>query len=327
MTTPHEDPVLLSIGRLSEWTGVPVRTIRFWSDEGLVPSDRSGSGHRVYDAAAVARLDLVRTLRELGLGLDDVRAVLSRRRGVGEIAQAHVRALEIRIRELRAQRAVCVLLARTAAGSEPDERSVTLMNDLARLSAAERQNMIDEFVTEAFAGTDPAAPGAGIADGMRILPTELPEDPTPDQVSAWVELAELVRDPGFRARVREMAVAGAGTDGPEHADRQADPAAVAEHAGAALAAGVDPASAEAAAVLERIPGAAGLDAAARSRAADTVELFADRRVERYWALLGTLNGWPAREPAIPAFEWFAAALRAAPGAAPVGDGGQSSVQP
>ena len=120
-----------------------MRTLRFWSDEGLVPADRNGAGHRVYGPAAVARLDLVRTLRELGLGLDDVRAVLSRRRGVGEIAAAHVRALDDRIRELRAQRAVCALLARTGAGdTPPDERSVTLMNDLARLSAAQRQHLI-----------------------------------------------------------------------------------------------------------------------------------------------------------------------------------------
>ncbi|MBC3192899.1 MerR family transcriptional regulator [Pseudonocardia sp. C8] len=311
----HDRPVPLTIGHLARRTGVPVRTIRFWSDEGLVPSDRSSSGYRVYDAAAVARLDLVRTLRELGLGLDDVRAVLSRRRGVGEIAQAHVRALDGRIRELKAQRAVCVLLARTT--GEPDERSVALMNDLARLSAGERQALIDDFVTEVFAGADPAAPGAGIADGMRTLPSELPDDPTPEQVAAWVELAELVRDPDFRARCREMAVAG--TTEPAHAGRQADPAAVAEHAGAAEGAGVDPASPEAAEVLARIPGVAELDAGARSAMADTVELFSDRRVERYWALLGTLNGWPAREPVIPAFEWFAAALRAAPA--------QSSVQP
>ena len=44
--------------------------------------------------------------------------------------------------------------------------------------------------------------------------------------------------------------------------------------------------------------------------AEEIELFSDRRVERYWALLGVLNGWPAREPTVPAFEWFAAALRA-----------------
>ncbi|MFP5072542.1 MerR family transcriptional regulator [Pseudonocardia nantongensis] len=305
-TPTHDHPVLLTIGELARRTGVPVRTIRFWSDEDLVPSDRSASGHRVYDAAAVARLDLVRTLRELGLGLTEVRAVLSRRRGVGEVASAHVRALDGRIRELKAQRAVCALLART--GDHPDERSVTLMNDLARLSAGERQALIDEFVTEAFAGTDPDAPGAGIAEAMRSLPTELPDDPSPEQVGAWVELAELVRDPGFRARCREMAVAG--STEPVHHERQLDPAEVAEHAGPAEAAGVDPASAEAAAVLARISGVADLDAAARVRAAETIELFADRRVERYWTLLGVLNSWPRREPAIPAFEWVAAALRA-----------------
>lgn len=304
----QEFPARLSIGRLAERSGVPVRTIRFWSDEGLIPSERTDSGHRVYDAAAVARLDLVRTLRELGLGLDEVRAVLSRRRGVGEVASAHVRALDGRIRELKAQRAVCVLLARN--GEQPDERSVTLMNDLARLSAGERQALIDEFVTETFAGTDPDAPGAGIADGMRMLPSELPDDPTPEQVAAWVELAELVRDPAFRARAREMAVAGA--THPEHQERMADPAAVCEHAGAAQAAGVDPASAQAADVLARIPGVSELDAEARRCTADTIELFSDRRVDRYWTLLGRLNGWPERDPVIPAFEWFAAALRSAP---------------
>ncbi|WP_337831841.1 MerR family transcriptional regulator [Pseudonocardia sp. TMWB2A] len=321
MTAPRTDdhPVTLTIGQLARRSEVAVRTLRFWSDEGLVPADRNGAGHRVYGPAAVARLDLVRTLRELGLGLDDVRAVLSRRRGVGEIAAAHVRALDDRIRELRAQRAVCALLARTGAGDTlPDERSVTLMNDLARLSAAQRQHLIDDFVTETFAGIDDDAPGAGIATGMRSMPAELPDDPTPEQVGAWVELAELVADPGFRARCREMAVAGA--TAPEHREQQADPAAVAEHAGAALAAGVDPASPEAARVLARIPGVEGQDAAARARTADSVELFADRRVERYWTLLGVLNGWPAREPAVPAFEWFAAALRSAPA-------GQSSDQP
>ena len=198
--------VLLTIGELSRRSGVPVRTIRFWSDEGLVPpSDRSRSGYRRYDAVAVARLDLVRTLRELGMGLDDVREVLSRRRGVDEVASAHVRAIDEQIRSLRTQRAVCTLLARGV----HDEGEMILMNDLARLSAQQRQQMIDEFVAEAFAGVDGDAPGASIADGMRSLPTELPDDPSTEQVQAWVELGELVGDPSFRARCREMAVAGA----------------------------------------------------------------------------------------------------------------------
>ncbi|HYH31853.1 MAG TPA: MerR family transcriptional regulator [Pseudonocardia sp.] len=294
---------LLTIGQLARRSGVSARTIRFWSDEGVLPeTDRSSGGYRRYDARSVARLDLVRTLRELGLGLDDVRLVLERRRSVEDVAAAHVQAIDNQIRVLRTQRAVCTLLARGA----PSTRKAALMNDLARLSASERQQMIDEFVDATFAGTDPDAPGAGIANGMRTLPTELPEDPTTEQVEAWIELAELVRDPAFRARAREMAVAGseAGGDQP-----QFDPGPVVEHAGAAVDAGTAPDSPEGQAVLARII-EPGMDAAARDELADTMDTFTDRRVMRYWDLLGILNGWgrPAARPE--PFEWFIEALRA-----------------
>jgi DNA-binding transcriptional MerR regulator len=294
---------MLTIGQLARRSGVPVRTLRFWSDEGVLPeTDRSHGNYRRYDARAVARLDLVRTLRELGLGLDDIRQVLERRRSVEEVAAAHVRAIDTQIRTLRTQRAICTLLA----GGEWSTRKAALMNDLARLSAAERQRMIDEFVDATFDGTDPQAPGAGIAGAMRTLPTELPDDPSSEQVAAWVELAELVGDPDFRRRVREMAVAGSrpGTTPPA-----GDPTAVAEHAGAAQAAGIDPASADGQQVLARILGA-DLDRAARTELADTIDTFSDRRVERYWQLLAVLNGWPPAPSTVPAFEWFAAALRA-----------------
>jgi len=293
---------LLTIGQLARRCGVPVRTIRFWSDAGVLPeTDRSPSGYRRYDAATVARLDLVRTLRELGMGLDDVREVLERRRGVGEVAAAHVRAIDERIRSLRVQRAVCTLLAR----DELTPRELSLMNDLARLSAAERQQMIDDFVDGTFAGTDPDAPGAQIAQRMRTMPAELPDEPSTEQVEAWVELAELVADPAFGERVREMALAGSRTAAPP----TVDPALVTEHAGAAGRDGVDPASPQAAEVLARI-GVADLPPAEAHETAAVLATFTDRRVERYWALLGTLNGWPAFPSTVPAFEWLIAALRA-----------------
>lgn len=288
----------LTIGQLARRSGVPVRTIRFWSDEGVLPeTDRSPGGYRRYDARAVARLDLVRTLRELGLGLDDVRMVLERRRTVEDVAAAHVHAIDHQIRALRTQRAVCTLLARGA----PTPRKAAIMNDLARLSAAERRTMIDEFVDAAFAGIDPDAPGAGIANAMRTMPVELPDDPTTEQVEAWVELAELVGDPAFRARVREMATAGAATATPPPLDA----ALVEEHGGAALAAGIDPASPQGQEVLARIV-PADLD---RTGLADTLATFSDRRVERYWSLLGALNGWDAFPARVPAYEWVIAALR------------------
>ncbi|GGQ02365.1 helix-turn-helix domain-containing protein [Streptosporangium pseudovulgare] len=296
----HEE--LFTIGQLARRTGLPVRTIRFWSDIGVVPpTGRSAGGYRLYGVEAVARLDLVRTLRELGLDLETVRSVLARQGGVADIARAHAEALDAEIRILRLRRAVLRSVARR--GSTIEE--MRLMHDMARLSAGERQRVIDEFVDRAFDGIPADAPGAGIAQGMRQLPAELPDDPTDEQVDAWVELAELVGDESFQRRVREMATAGAAADQPPSYDF----ALVTEHAGAAVEAGVDPASAEGLAVLERIVGA-DVPAAERVRMAETVELFSDRRVERYWELMGVLNDRPPVPPRVPAFEWFAAALRA-----------------
>jgi hypothetical protein len=180
------------------------------------------------------------------------------------------------------------------------------MNDLTRLSAEERQHMIDEFVGAAFDGIDPDAQGAGIARAMRSLPAELPDDPTTEQVEAWIELAELVSDPSFQARVREMATTGAAG---EPTDFPTDPTAVIEQAGAALAAGVEPGTPAAEEVLARLV-PAGLDGPGRVALGDRLATFTDRRVERYWQLLGVLNGWPQRAPSVPAFEWLIAALRA-----------------
>ncbi|MBT2455504.1 MerR family transcriptional regulator [Streptomyces sp. ISL-86] len=197
---------LLTTGRLARRTGLSVRTIRFWSDSGVVaPAGRSAGGYRLYDAEAVARLDLVRSLRELGFDLDTVRRVLARQVTVHDVARTQLRALNAEIRMLQVRRAVLQRVARH--GSTTEEMG--LMHELARMSADERQRITDDFVHETFDGVDPDAPGGHIAQTMRTMPAELPADPTPEQVDAWVELAELVGDEGFRNRVHEMAVAGA----------------------------------------------------------------------------------------------------------------------
>ncbi|MFD0851997.1 MerR family DNA-binding transcriptional regulator, partial [Actinomadura adrarensis] len=46
---------LYTIGELARRTGLPVRTIRFYSDAGVVPpTDRNHAGYRLYDLDAVA---------------------------------------------------------------------------------------------------------------------------------------------------------------------------------------------------------------------------------------------------------------------------------
>jgi DNA-binding transcriptional MerR regulator len=303
------DAELFSIGQLAARTGLTSRTIRFWSDAGLVPpASRSAGGYRLYDAEAVARLDLVWTLRELGLGLEVIRAVLSRTTTVAQVAEAHVAVLDEQIRLLRLRRAVLSTVA--TRGTTIEE--TLLMHKLARLSAQERQRMIDDFVDGVFAGVDPQAPGAGIAGRMRQLPAELPDDPTPEQVDAWVELAELIADPQFRQRARTMAEAGQQA-GPQTGSQAGPPAsgpdyqAVLEHAGQALADGIAPGAPEGQSVLDRL-----VPAAERPGVLAQLETFTDARVERYWQLLGVLRGQPPFPPAVPAFEWLIAALRARP---------------
>ena len=298
---------LFTIGQLARRTGVPARTVRFWSDAGLIPpAGRSAGGYRLFDSEAAARLDLVRTLRELGLGLDVVAAVLSRASTLGEVAATHVSALDAQIRALRLRRAVLSTVAR----HESTVEEAALMHKLARLSAQERQRIIDDFVTEIFHGVDPGSPAMGVARGMRHMPAELPDDPAPEQVEAWIELGELVADESFRRRARDMALAGpqAGLPDPQAGERL-DHQLVAEHAGRALAAGIAPGSREGRAVLDQIV-PPGTPPAERARLAATLETFTDARVERYWQLLAIINGWPQPPSVVPAFEWLIEALRA-----------------
>ncbi|MBV9381851.1 MAG: MerR family transcriptional regulator [Streptosporangiaceae bacterium] len=299
-----ESAELFTVGQLAARTGVAPRTVRFWSDAGLIsPARRSAGGYRLYGAAAVARLDLVRTLRELGLGLDVVQAVLSRASTVAEVAAAHVAALDAEIRVLRLRRAVLSTIAQH--GSTTEETLV--MHKLAMLSAQERQQIIDDFVQGVFEGVDPGAPGMHLARAMRQLPAQLPDDPAPEQVSAWIELGELIADEAFRQRARSMAVAGAQAG--ETTAIGAAYRAVMEHAGQALAQGTDPASAEGRAVLDRIV-APGTPAAERARLLGQLETFTDARVERYWQLLAIINGQQPFPTTVSAFEWLIAALRA-----------------
>ena len=59
-----ETATLLGIGELAERTGLSVRTIRFYSDSGVVPpAGRTDAGYRLYGPDALARLALVRTLQ------------------------------------------------------------------------------------------------------------------------------------------------------------------------------------------------------------------------------------------------------------------------
>ncbi|MEU5998960.1 MULTISPECIES: MerR family transcriptional regulator [unclassified Streptomyces] len=303
---------LYSIGDLARRTGLTVKTVRFYSDAGIVPpADRSPAGYRLYGADAVARLDLVRTLRDLGLDLATIRKVVDREVSLPEVAAAHAEALEVQIRVLRLRRAVLTAVAKR--GSTPEE--LDLMHKLAKLSEDERRRLIDDFLGTVFDGLRDHPAFAAVT---RSLTPELPDTPEAEQVEAWVELAELFQDSGFRSTMQGMARDLAADRAPDDVTGlpRVLAAAVRTQVTPALDAGTDPASPEAEPVVASLSAhyahILGLpdDTALRRRLVTRLETMDDPRRDRYLTLLAVINGWPAPESLAPVLDWAVRALRA-----------------
>ncbi|MFF3560995.1 MerR family transcriptional regulator [Streptomyces sp. NPDC002574] len=311
-----DDTTLHTIGDLARLTGLTVKTIRYWSDAGVVPpTDRTPAGYRLYDRAALDRLGLVRTLRDLGIELAAIHRILRRETTVAEVAAAHAEALEVQIRTLRMRQAVL----RTVAGRGSSPQETALMHRLATLSDRERRRLVEEFIDHTVEGLD--ADPAFVAMMRDAVPV-LPEDSTAAQVDAWVELAELVQDAGFRAAMRRAVADQSRTAGDSATPPAADDelrslaALLRERAGGAAEAGLDPGSAEARPVVDELVAAyarvtgRGDDAEFRAWLLERLELGHDARYERYWRLVAAVGGRPAPPALTPAVTWFSSALRA-----------------
>jgi DNA-binding transcriptional MerR regulator len=57
----------MRIGELAEKAGVSVRALRYYEEQGLLVSARSGSGQRLYELKAVDRVQLIQHLYAAGL--------------------------------------------------------------------------------------------------------------------------------------------------------------------------------------------------------------------------------------------------------------------
>ena len=66
----------LSIGQMSELTGVSRRMLRHWEEEGLIYPIRGLSNYRQYMQDDVARLERIVTYREMGFNARQIKALL-----------------------------------------------------------------------------------------------------------------------------------------------------------------------------------------------------------------------------------------------------------
>lgn len=69
---------LMQIGELADKTGLSLRTIRHYDEEGLLnPSARSSGGFRLYSADDLDRLMVIRRMKPLGFSIEEMRELLA----------------------------------------------------------------------------------------------------------------------------------------------------------------------------------------------------------------------------------------------------------
>jgi MerR family transcriptional regulator, redox-sensitive transcriptional activator SoxR len=67
----------LTIGELSERSGIATSTIRYYEDRGLIRSRRTPGNQRRYDRPMLRRLAFIRTAQRVGLSLEEIEEALS----------------------------------------------------------------------------------------------------------------------------------------------------------------------------------------------------------------------------------------------------------
>jgi DNA-binding transcriptional MerR regulator len=193
-----DDNELYPIGDVARRTGLNVSAIRYYSDAGVItPTGRTDAGYRLYDIHAIARLELVRTLRELDASLDDIRRLLADETTLRDLATAHLALVERQTRRLQARRAVLRTIAKQHTATE----QVGLMHKLVSMSDDDRHRLIEEFWNEVTEGLEVHPT---LVERLRARRPNLPEEPTAEQLEAWIELADMVRDTDFRRSVRQF---------------------------------------------------------------------------------------------------------------------------
>ncbi len=118
----------MNIGAVSKAAGVPVKTIRYYEDVGLIRPLRSDNGYRSFRDSDVHKLRFLGRARALGFSMADCRALLQLYEDdartsaeVREIARNHLDEIDQKITDLTAMRATLAELVQSCAGdTRPD---------------------------------------------------------------------------------------------------------------------------------------------------------------------------------------------------------------
>ncbi|MGW6543485.1 helix-turn-helix domain-containing protein [Streptomyces massasporeus] len=190
MSTSNE--LLWSIGELAERAGATVKTVRFYSDEGLLPeAARSSGGHRRYGPRALERLRLIRSLRTLDLPLPEIRRVLEDEDAAGPALED---AVDSRLRELGNElkalrwREAALQLVRDC----PPAQRVGRVRLLGALTTPPSTAPLARFWR---AWLPPRMPRRATAAFLEAAVPEPPDEPHPSQALAFAQLHAMTTAP------------------------------------------------------------------------------------------------------------------------------------
>ncbi len=127
----HADPqvdAMMRIGELAATAGESVKTLRYWTDLGLLEAERGDNGYRYYRPEMARRVTFIRSSQRLGFRLEEIRDVLTLRdQGlspcdeVRDELRAHLDLVQSRIAELQAlERELADRLAWAERNPDPD---------------------------------------------------------------------------------------------------------------------------------------------------------------------------------------------------------------
>ncbi|MFD7813711.1 MerR family transcriptional regulator [Streptomyces sp. NPDC059785] len=139
----HAAGATRSVGQVSAFAGVTVRTLHHYDKAGLLsPSGRSNAGYRLYDDADLARLQQILFYRELGFTLDEIAAIL-------KDPQANA------VEQLRArQRRLSEEIARLQRLAEVAERAIEVQQTGVSLTPGERFEVFGEITFDLSYATE-----------------------------------------------------------------------------------------------------------------------------------------------------------------------------
>lgn len=136
----------MNISDVAQKSRVPVKTIRYYEDIGLISLARDANGYRSFAANDVHKLAFIGRARSLGFTIQDCRGLLKlyddRNRAsadVKRIATAHLHEIDRKLADLKDMRDTLSHLVQACAGNDRPECPI-----LAGLSVSERsQNSED----------------------------------------------------------------------------------------------------------------------------------------------------------------------------------------